>query len=104
MSAVVVMGADELRTLIRDAVADALADRSTSTTPRLLDKQSMAAQLSCSPATLDRMAREGCPYVLVGSVRRFDPAAVVAWVSGRSVVQPEPAPVLAGVRLLSRRG
>lgn len=82
MSAVVVLTltADELRALIRDAVADALGAQRPA---RLLTPRELAAELGVSVDTIERRAREGLPHVLVGTRRRFDAGACRAWLAAR---------------------
>lgn len=99
--------------LVRKAVAAELDARGfTSASPAqpssLLARSALAMQLSCSIATIDRMVRDGCPFVIVGRTKRFDMARVQAWLATRTIapaaVAPKPTPVasLAGVRRLSR--
>ena len=77
----------------------------------LLDKRELARQLGVSVATIDRLDREGQPFLRVGDAKRYDLAAVHAWHRERSVPAAQAAPPHApaslpepsGVRLLSRR-
>jgi hypothetical protein len=81
--------------------------------PPLLDKRELARALGVSVATIDRLDREGQPFLRVGDVKRYDLATVHAWHRERSVpvppsapphaAAPLPAPEPSGVRLLSRR-
>jgi hypothetical protein len=51
---------------------------------RLLSKVDLAAKLSCSPSTVDRLVRTGMPIAcMVGDARRFDLAQCTAWLSTR---------------------
>jgi excisionase family DNA binding protein len=104
VSAVVVVSPDELRALVREAVAEALAPRQN-TGSELVTKGELARSLSCSTASIDRMVREGLPGVVVGKTRRFDREAVRVWLETRT---PRTAPRDADdadtgpVRLISR--
>lgn len=75
----------------------------------LATKSELAHALDCSIATIDRMVRDGMPYVRVGKTKRFDVGACRAWCESR-VTAPAPAPAprqpvsLAGVRRLSGGG
>ena len=60
----------------------------------MLTTTAMAAQIQVSERTLAKMVDEGCPFMLAGKRRRFDPAAVSAWMQERacqSVKTPAPA-------------
>jgi hypothetical protein len=61
---------DELEQKIEAAVARALARSSPE--PEYLSRHEMAARLGISLATLDRLCREGLPFVYVGDCRRFN--------------------------------
>jgi excisionase family DNA binding protein len=73
-----------------DALLDVIADRvaarivapsavGATPQPPLVSKQGLAAALSCSAATIDRLVREQkLPYYQVGDSRRFDVAEVRA--------------------------
>jgi hypothetical protein len=83
---------------------------SASSMSPLLDKRELARQLGVSLATIDRLDREGQPYLRVGDAKRYDLAAVHAWHRERSAPSEPaapatlpPAPEPSGVRLLSRR-
>ena len=62
---------ERLRGMLAELVAEPL--------PALLDRGRLARELCCAPATVDRMVKEGLPFVRVGSDRRFDLHAVKAW-------------------------
>lgn len=102
-----------VRAAAREGAQDALAAQSattSATSPTLIDKRSLAHALGVSPATVDRLCRNGrMPFVVVGEVRRFDLVAVRAalaqshgQLAGSPTSAPRPA-AIAGVRLLSRR-
>jgi excisionase family DNA binding protein len=105
---------EEVRRAVRAGVDDALASRPEGpqeAPQRLVDKRSLAQALAVSPATIDRLCRDGrIPFVRVGDVRRFDPLAVRQALGEAKASAPgEPAtrsPLvpLTGVRLLSRAG
>jgi excisionase family DNA binding protein len=93
---------DELRDLVREAVAEAL-EGTTRSASRLATKADLARELACSVATVDRMTSDGMPFVRVGRTRRFDVEACRAWCGSRSQSRPEPEPTKpAGVRIVSR--
>ena len=102
----------DLEVLVERAVAKALADhgpeRPAACQP-LLARSALALALGCSLATIDRMDRDGMPHTIIGRTRRYDLAAVRAWLDTRKMPEaplpPSPAPAvsLAGVRRLSRR-
>ena len=76
----------ELRRLVTDAALDAVADRAP-TGPALLDRVGLARALDISPATVDRLRRQGCPMIRIGDSPRFELTACLEWLR-RS--QPEP--------------
>jgi len=84
---IVVLTSDQLATLVESAVARAL-DRFVATQPapaRLLKSSEMAALLQVCESQLTTLCREGCPHSMVGDrIRRFEPAAVFAWLAGRA--------------------
>ena len=49
----------------------------------MLTPAELAAHLRASERTVSRMVAEGCPSMLVGRRRRFDLAAVTAWITER---------------------
>jgi hypothetical protein len=85
---------DGLRTLIQqwvnDAVTHALLRVPTADSgdaPALLDRQGLARQLGCSVAQVDRLCRDGLPYVRLGESKRFRLDGVIAWLEQRSQSQ-----------------
>ena len=66
----------------RDAIADAVAERLRpllDTRPRLVDADALAAALSVSRPTVDRLRAAGViPSIGAGRLRRYDVDAVVA--------------------------
>lgn len=67
----------------RAAVAEVVAEVVVEPRPALLDRGRFAREVSVSPATVDRLVREGLPFVRVGADRRFDLAECVAWLRAR---------------------
>jgi excisionase family DNA binding protein len=51
--------------------------------PRLLTLSEVAARLSVSPKTVRRLLSRGFPCVRVGRSVRFEPQAVVRWLTAR---------------------
>lgn len=65
----------------------------------MLTPAELAAQLRVSERTVARMVLDGCPSMLVGSRRRFDLPAVIAWTQERAqTCQPEKTPMAAGTQ------
>jgi len=51
---------------------------------QLIDKRQLSEKLSISTRTLDRLISEsGLPHFRIGSQYRFDPDAVIEWMSKR---------------------
>lgn len=100
-----------------DALIDALLDSVEPTYPSpasiapasLIDKRELARALNVSVATVDRLDREGQPFLRIGDAKRYDLASVLAWHRERPVQladQPASSAVPipeSGVRRLSRR-
>ncbi|MFT3769645.1 MAG: tyrosine-type recombinase/integrase [Minicystis sp.] len=80
-----------------DALLDALFDDTepapaapAPTAPAVLvDKREVARTLGVSVATVDRLDREGQPFIRVGDVKRYDLAAVLAWHRDRLDREPD---------------
>lgn len=65
----------------------------------MLTPAELAAALRISERTVARMVAEGCPSMLARSRRRFDLAAVTAWMQERApTCQPEKTPMVAGTQ------
>jgi len=82
---IVVLSADELHELIRDAVFEQMAEfleESRKPIP-LLDRAGLAQALACSTATVGRLIREGVPCIPLGDSRRFKLDEVVSWLQSR---------------------
>ncbi len=74
----VLIGIDQLRAAIRDAVEEATSGRSSS---RLLDRQGAAEALACSVAQLDKLRQAGMPCLYVGASPRFVFDDCVRWLA-----------------------
>ena len=55
----------------------------------MLTPAELAAHCRCSERTIARMVSDGCPSMLVRKRRRFDLAAVTAWMQEQSACPPE---------------
>ena len=77
--------AEDLRSLVAGAVADALRDHAAARPPApdLLGPGPMAARLGVSRTTLHRMRLIGCPSIAVGDSHKYEPAAVLDWLRAR---------------------
>ena len=73
----VLMSVDQMLDAITMAVCDAIAEA----TPRLLDKEGLAARLSCSVSSVSRLLRKGCPHMKVGDSPRFIYENVIDWMA-----------------------
>lgn len=77
----------DLRELIADtvaeAVADALEDLKRNREPDLLSGKQMAEKIGVSRSKLHGLRLDGCPSVKVGDVFKFEPTAVMAWLKAR---------------------
>lgn len=69
--------AEEVRTLVTQAVEEALAAHDGK--PVLLDRVGLARALSCSPSHIDNLRKQGLPTVFVGGAPRFALADVLGW-------------------------
>lgn len=52
--------------------------------PTLLDRVAIAEQLDISLPTLDRLRKEGCPFVMIGDAPRFEVDRVLEWLRSRA--------------------
>lgn len=64
----------------------------------MLTPAELAAELRASERTIARMVADGCPSIFVGSRRRFDRAAVLAWAQERAACQSEKTKPAAGMQ------
>ena len=76
---------ETLSALVREAVRAELAvlPKAPETRPTLLDRKGLARELAVSVASIDRLAREGLPFVRVGAVKRFDLKLIRAWLDSQ---------------------
>lgn len=75
---------DAIRSTVRSAVEEALADLAPADAPALLDRERMARKLCISVPTLDGLRKQGMPTIwITPEAPRFDVAAVVAWLLAR---------------------
>lgn len=72
------LGAREVADRVRQTAGD-----QTSGLPRLFTLPEVAAALSVSPKTVRRLLGRGFPCVRVGRSVRFEPQAVVRWLTAR---------------------
>jgi hypothetical protein len=73
---------EDLKQLVSDAVAEALAAHDGK--PALLDRNALAKALTCSPSHVDNLRKQGLPTVLLGDSPRFILADVLAWLPVKS--------------------
>lgn len=83
MGDVVVLSPAELASLVRDAVADALAAREQAAAPALCDQAGIARALGVSTPTIRKMVRDGMPELRVGDAPRYELATCIAWLRAR---------------------
>jgi hypothetical protein len=77
-----------LEPIVRQAVADALAELAPSASPppaALVDTEELCRQLTCSRSMVGRLRDEGLPCVYLGDSPRFVVADVVAWLHARDL-------------------
>ncbi len=111
----------ELGALLRrviEQVADAAADRAIARMRAelekkpperepLLSKSDLAGELRVSPATVDRLVRQGLPFIQIGGGKRFRHSDALAWLeehkrAAAAIPAPPRDDLMKGVRLLSR--
>lgn len=75
--------------VVRDAVIAALVEQheAEALRPVLLTRDQLAQSLGCSPATVSRLVNDGCPRVLVCETARYELAAVLEWLRGRTAAR-----------------
>lgn len=80
-----------LKSVMRSVLREELAElREALTEPQqseYRDRQQEAQRLGISIATLDRLCRDGLPFVYVGESRRFRAAEVDAWLDTRRMTE-----------------
>lgn len=79
MQPIVMLQADEIRTLVNQAVTEALEAHAGK--PALLDRTGLARALTCSPSHLDNLRKTGLPTVFLGESPRFVLKDVLAWLA-----------------------
>lgn len=72
-----VLRADPIREALAEVLAGAIPARQPA--PALLTSDELAQQLRISRSKLDELAKEGLPFVRVGSTRRYELAEVLNW-------------------------
>lgn len=81
----VVVPIETLRSIIRDEVAEAIAEHEAASAPPadLVDGAEMCRRLSVSRTTLHRLRVAGMPAIRVGDTYRYRASACVAWLGSR---------------------
>lgn len=69
----------------------------------MLTAAELAAHFRISERTVARLVADGCPSILAGSRRRFDLAAVTAWMTERAC-PPAKTQTVAGTRRSASAG
>jgi hypothetical protein len=89
-----------LRRVVREELDRALCELSPEPPPALLDRQQLAKELGCSAAKVDRLRRDGMPFVRLGpgGVRRYELAPVLSWLRNRTRDDDDRAPAPASGR------
>lgn len=77
---IAVLTASQLRTIVREAVEEALEEHDGQP-PALLDRKRLALALGVSMPTLDRLRRKGLPTTWVVDAPRFELRAVLDWLA-----------------------
>jgi hypothetical protein len=107
---VLALSTDELRSLVRDVVREALSEQEPcAPASPLVSRHELARLLGVSAATVTRMTAEGMPHVFAGASPRYSADDVRSWLAergrkGTSASLRKTAAPVAGVRLLSRDG
>ena len=86
-SPLVLLTPEQLRKLMVEAVADALAELAPGSAPpsEVMTRAEAAAFLRCSLATLDRLCREeALPFHRLGDCRRFNRGELLEWLTSGS--------------------
>lgn len=76
-----------MRSVLREELAELREALTESPKSEYRDRQQEAQRLGISIATLDRLCREGLPFVYVGDSRRFRAAEVDAWLDTRRMAE-----------------
>lgn len=64
--------------------------------PALLDRAALARALACSTAQVDRLTRDGLPFLRVGEVRRYQREVVMRWLEQRTAERANDGTLLEG--------
>jgi hypothetical protein len=76
----VTLTSDDLRALVAEAVAEALADRPPeAATPALLTQRQLAKTLNVSERSVYSFRSEGMPHLMIGESPRFALVECLAW-------------------------
>lgn len=83
---------EELTSLVREAVVEAMAEFVPGDSPTLLTKKQLATKLGCSQRTIDRLRNAGCPAIKLLDSPRFELTSVLSWLNsdGNSKHQTSP--------------
>lgn len=87
-SQIVITTENRLKSLINEAVLDALGgqERDRQPEPELLSGSALAAKLGLSRTSVHRLRLQGAPAVRVGDTYKFSAAKVMAWLESRGQV------------------
>lgn len=85
--AVILLTAEQLRALVREAVREEMrAAAANDAAPEYLTRRQLAELLGCTTASIRNWEREGLPVVYAGAGSpRYARAAVTAWLEGRKL-------------------
>lgn len=86
-AALALLTPEQVRAVVSEAVAAALAEHQPVASPRLLDRQALAEMFGCSLPTVDKLRAEGMPELRVGDSPRFEREAVLGWLRSRGQQQ-----------------
>lgn len=70
---------DELRQIAREAFTKAAQEATNLSVAGFLNRKHMAAWLDCSPASLDKMVKDGLPRVDRDGFRLYSKQAAIQW-------------------------
>jgi hypothetical protein len=73
-----------LRSIVVEAVQDAVSELEPQPRPALLNRQQLGRELGCSAPTITRLMRDGMPHVVLGTVPRYELDAVLRWLRERA--------------------
>jgi hypothetical protein len=71
--------------IVRDALADALAEHEVGAAPKpaLLNTEELAHELRTSPSTIHRLRKAGLPVIMLIESPRYELSAVLSWLKAR---------------------